>query len=514
MDIKSIFQEALANKVIVGDNTENTIKMLSDADTRLEEAIANQEMSLKDKMDGDNIKNTFICSATIEENYKGKIYKRPVIDLVQQGGGMYGIALLGYTYIMEKVGIRFYSHGGTSAGAINAMFLAALPNTIYNENSPFHNGANDRQASKSEVLTHIIANTDFSSFMGRKGIIGALQRKLFKNYKSLILKLFMAVMILGFLVFTYTIFGWIFNTDNGVTGRELRFYDFIVGTLNVVALLILGYIVFVKLMKDKFGINTGDEFYDWANNLLKIISIKDTAGLYTRMKETKLDERKKGDSPRLVLITSNLTHNRIVKFPERAGDYWKTPELIKPAAYLRATMSLPFIYYAFIPSGAHYNSSLPEDPIKLNARFVDGGMLSNFPIREFHRAGNNTPRFPTFGVLLSARQLEKKKELTLQEKTEARQSIKEKFQSVNLGSYVMSFLATFRNFYDNEFLFRNDEIISRIETVHTEGFNWLDFWMDDDTKRRLFLEGVDAAIRQLDKFEWTDYLEIRKTALK
>ena len=45
-------------------------------------------------------------------NLKDKIYSdfrdknnRQVIDLVQEGGGMLGIALVGYTYILEKAGL-------------------------------------------------------------------------------------------------------------------------------------------------------------------------------------------------------------------------------------------------------------------------------------------------------------------------------------------------------------------------------------------------------------------------
>ncbi|MBK7391659.1 MAG: hypothetical protein IPI23_22075 [Bacteroidetes bacterium] len=36
----------------------------------------------------------------------------------------------------------------------------------------------------------------------------------------------------------------------------------------------------------------------------------------------------------------------------------------------------------------------------MEARFVDGGMLSNFPIREFHNPGKAVPRFPTLGARL------------------------------------------------------------------------------------------------------------------
>ena len=50
------------------------------------------------------------------------------VDLVQEGGGMLGIALVGYSYVLEQAGIRFFSLAGTSAGAINTLMLAAIGN--------------------------------------------------------------------------------------------------------------------------------------------------------------------------------------------------------------------------------------------------------------------------------------------------------------------------------------------------------------------------------------------------
>jgi Predicted esterase of the alpha-beta hydrolase superfamily len=39
---------------------------------------------------------------------------------------MLGIALVGYTWALEQAGIRFLGIGGTSAGSINALLVAAL----------------------------------------------------------------------------------------------------------------------------------------------------------------------------------------------------------------------------------------------------------------------------------------------------------------------------------------------------------------------------------------------------
>ena len=50
------------------------------------------------------------------------------VNLVQEGGGVLGIALVGFTYILETMGIRFWRLAGTSAGAINTILLAAIKN--------------------------------------------------------------------------------------------------------------------------------------------------------------------------------------------------------------------------------------------------------------------------------------------------------------------------------------------------------------------------------------------------
>jgi predicted acylesterase/phospholipase RssA len=44
------------------------------------------------------------------------------------GGGLLGIAHVGFVCILEKAGVRFRGIGGTSAGAINAIIIAATRN--------------------------------------------------------------------------------------------------------------------------------------------------------------------------------------------------------------------------------------------------------------------------------------------------------------------------------------------------------------------------------------------------
>jgi len=78
------------------------------------------------------------------------------VDLVQEGGGVLGIALIGYTYVLEKAGIRFFNLAGASAGAINTMLIASIK---------------DISTEKSEkILSALSAQNLFDFVDGGKGI--------------------------------------------------------------------------------------------------------------------------------------------------------------------------------------------------------------------------------------------------------------------------------------------------------------------------------------------------------
>lgn len=528
------------------------------ADTVLSNAIKNDKLSLKTKINPEGeidikwISDATIIEKTFDKNGDTIEKQRPIIDLVQQGGGMWGISLLGYCYIMEKVGIRFYSHGGTSAGAINALFLSSISADIYKK-PPIIETTDKRGALKSEILTLIVSNMDFSSFMNRGGLAGKIQKKLFKNFNSKALPIILFLSSLMIIMGMYFSFSWLLK-NFGMGIADVRYFSFVIGSFNILAFFMLLYILFAKVLGENFGLNTGNPFLFWVKENLAKLQISSTEDLYKSLSETKLirnvktedlkDNLKtlihsniakttegnnkekpiivsealsnqmamsaptkyKVENPKIVLIASNLSHNRIVRFPKRANEYWENHLKVHPAAYVRASMSLPFIFKTFIPNDhSHFqNERDSKNKVLLKARMVDGGMLSNFPIREFHRGSSKSPSFPTFGVLLS-----KRSEIKSEDNLEG--------QKNSLMSYIMSYVKTFRNFYDNDFLIDNEEIKDRVVTVDTrrdleknnEHINWLDFWMTTEDKRILFKRGAEAAIRQLDKFEWTKYKALR-----
>ena len=450
----------------------------------------------------------------VEEN-KNQIRKeRPVVDLVQQGGTMLGIGLLGYTYVMEKAGVRFRSMAGTSAGAINTLLLAALPQKIYSEQSPiFKDG---RQALKSEFLAYLVANKEFIEFIDRQGTLRKVQHWLLKRIKVVgkILPYFlMAIpfMILGMSALFYWLMNrYLFRLSNGLQESEIKAYDFILGTLGISAAVLFLLLLVFRLFKNTMGVNPGERVYEWMKAILdtNYVNVTTTKALLDGKKEPKPMHAgvKMESEPRLVFIAANLTHNRIVKFPECNGDYWAPDckDLVCPAAYVRASMSLPFIFHSFIPDEKHVqcaaNTAMPVKPVQMLARFIDGGMLSNFPIREFHVPKSAVPPYPTFGVLLGGPPADP---------TVTTPASDAKFKSLSVFRFILSFISTFRTFYDKDFLTSHPELKHIVQAVDTSAFNSLDFAMNDKTRQLLFRAGAETAIKQLETFDWDTYLKVR-----
>src|SRR5207344_2984846 len=83
---------------------------------------------LRKKMIYDN-NGTFPELSDLIKTENGTTYQ--YVNYVQEGGGVLGVGLVGYTYVLEKLGIRFLKLAGTSAGAINTIMLATVDKENY-----------------------------------------------------------------------------------------------------------------------------------------------------------------------------------------------------------------------------------------------------------------------------------------------------------------------------------------------------------------------------------------------
>ncbi len=365
------------------------------------------------------------------------------VDLVQEGGGVLGIALVGYTYVLEHIGIRFFSLAGTSAGAINTLMLASL------------GGYKEKKSEK--ILELLVTKKLFDFVDGDPSIKNLLQ---------------------------------------GFMEGKPKWWLWMKGIQNLRKIL--------SLINNQLGINPGENFEDWVRDNMAKNEIETTHDLLEYRKRIPVlhcrDNRPADDLiAKLVMITSDVTTQTKVQFPEMACLYWKDPDKVHPSRYLRASMSIPIFFYPVvakdIPNGTEAVKRW-DDLVKYRGKippqvaFVDGGLLSNFPINVFHNPAR-VPRLPTFGVRLSSYRDDYNK-------------------SDNFFKFAGAMIGTMRQIFDLDFILKHPDyqyIICGIDADST--YNWLDFNMDDDKKIDLFLLGAKKALEFLQKFDWEGYKLIR-----
>jgi NTE family protein len=367
------------------------------------------------------------------------------VDLVMEGGGMLGVALVGYVYVLEQAGIRFLGLGGTSAGSINALLLAAL---------------GEPSKAKGAKLLKLLATKNFYDFVD-----GDSDAKEFLECWS-------------------------------AGSSKIK--------------LAIKAVQVIDNLRENLGLNPGKQFELWIEELLKAEQIHSYNDLLNRMntcpKGLRLRSGELLDSPekmraRLAIIAADVSTETKVEFPRMAKLYWKDPGKINPAVFVRASMSIPFFFHPYVVENlpdseemeGHWRElagyvTTDEGGIPKTAMFVDGGIMSNFPIDVFHDH-KNVPKAPTFGVKLELDQRAK----------------------VISGPLELLFgiFNCARHTLDYDFLHKNPDYQKLVTWIPAKGFDWLDFNMEQEKKIQLFLEGARYAEKFLATFDWSDYKKIR-----
>lgn len=365
------------------------------------------------------------------------------VDLVMEGGGMLGIALVGYTWMLEQLDIRFLGIGGTSAGSINALLIAAL--------------GTPAQA-KSPKLLQLLANQDFFEFVDGDRHARRLIRA-FLDGKG-----------------TATLI-W----------RGLRVLDD---------------------LRKRLGLNPGDAFLDWLTGVLRGEGIHTVADLRARMRTLPPGLRHRDGAAitdpaeagiQLALVAADVTTETKVDFPRLAPMYFEHPEAVNPALFARASMSIPYFFRPLrlggLPRGEealkHWwgvGIEFRREQVPDEVLFVDGGILSNFPIDLFHDT-SRVPAAPTFGAKLELDQRHHRID-----------------GPVGLGGAMFN---AARHCLDYDFIHRNPDYKQLVTWIPCHGYNWLDFEMSDAQKIGLFKDGVREAANFLRRFDWERYKRIR-----
>ncbi len=374
------------------------------------------------------------------------------VDLVQEGGGVLGIALLGYTYVLEQIGIRFFSLGGTSAGAINTLLLAAV-DTV--------------NKSKTEKIIQLVANKNLYDFVDGPFFVKFLLKGV-RTSKS----------------------------DAPLLKRIIKKIIIVLWTL------LWSFPVLIYLFIKK-GLNKGNNFRMWIVEVLHKNDIYSESDLRKKRNTPEtlairegVNTNTEGLKPNLKIIAAEVTTETRVLFPEMNLLFWKNPGTESPADYLRASMSIPLFFHPYTLTVGNRkkedwskHAKFYGDPPE-KAFFVDGGVLSNFPIDVFHNR-NRVPRLPTFGVKLG--------------------DDRDKVSNVkSLMKFLMSIFNSARHVLDYQFLLKNDDYEHLISKIDIGEHNWLNFSIKDEDKLDLFIRGAKTADVFLRKFDWKKYKGIRE----
>lgn len=224
------------------------------------------------------------------------------------------------------------------------------------------------------------------------------------------------------------------------------------------------------------GVYEGDAVRSWVDARLTEAGIRTFGDLRI--------EDPDGDLPperryRLVVMASDVSLGRLVRLPWDYHRYGLDPDQQPVADAVRASTSIPFFYEPVALTGARGERSV----------LVDGGLLSNFPIDAFDRTDGRRPRWPTIGVKLSAR-------------PDANQVPRPVAGPLGLVFAIVRTLINAR-----EQMHLDDPcVVDRTIFVDTDRIDAIDFDLDRAEQRRLYDNGVAAAERFLDGWDWDGYL--------
>lgn len=439
---------------------------------------------------------------------------RQYVHLVQEGGGVLGVALVGYTYILEKAGIRFMRLAGTSAGAINTTMMAVVKED------------KSRGLTCSERILEYLCRKPFFDFVDGHPFAQSLIRWVIKT-ENFAQRIKNTGMWMGIILALLIVL------DVAATGLRLQypiFHGVAIASYILTGLMFLcfglaagyGSYLLQRLKNRGFGINPGDNFTNWVKDVmadngvhnaddLERVSTRVPDGLHIRP-GTQLDKKiadnpTKGLAPDITLITSDIVTQNKIEFPRMWNLFRENRNDIHPAEYVRASMSIPIFFESQIIRNIPRESPAiqrawqdhlltPPEGIPNAVRFVDGGVLSNFPINVLYNPEVTIPRLPTFGIELDdAVPADNNENLA---------------DNMSLGAYAGKLFNTVRYYYDKDFLLKNSLFRKGIGVIHVHDYNWLDFNISNEKQRELFVLGAQAAARfLLEDFNWQEYKDAR-----
>lgn len=229
------------------------------------------------------------------------------------------------------------------------------------------------------------------------------------------------------------------------------------------------------------GIYEGHYLVEWLDEILTTLG-KRTFG------DLRIDDPNSSLPPerryKLVVMTSDVTRGELVRLPWDYPRYGLEADDQLVAEAVRSSMSIPFFYEPVQFTG---RDDAGRD---VTSYMVDGGMLSNFPIEVFDRTDGKPPRWPTFGIKLSARPMS---------------PVLQRFDVRGAFGLARAMVGTMTNFHDQMHI-EDPAVLARTMFVDTMQVKATDFDIDERTQDRLFSNGESGAHEFLKGWNFDEYV--------
>ena len=200
------------------------------------------------------------------------------------------------------------------------------------------------------------------------------------------------------------------------------------------------------------GLFKGQFLHDWITQILAARNVHTWGDLKDNDPGSSLPPEQRY---KLVVIVSDVSRGRMLRLP---WDYQPLlgvdPDTQPVADAVRSSAGIPFFFRPF-----HMTANADVTGGHGEILCTDGGMLSNFPVSIFDRTDDKPPRWPTFGVKLSA-------QLSLAQGTWDPDA-----DSIQLAK---SLLTTMQKAHDQVYV-DQASVASRTIFVDTTGYNATDF---------------------------------------
>jgi NTE family protein len=186
---------------------------------------------------------------------------------------------------------------------------------------------------------------------------------------------------------------------------------------------------------------------------------------------------------RLHVVASNISRNELMVLPQDVTRLGLDPDEFEVALAVRMSISIPYFFMpvrvaeAANPRSKHW--------------VVDGGLLSNFPIRYFDAPPGEPPAWPTFGLLLW--------------EPTAGQPRHERIRT--LASMTRAMVRTMNTAHDRKALAEAD--LRRIVKIPTGHISATDFDLTPADREWLIESGYRAAKEFLEAWSWEEYVAER-----